>query len=447
MTSAEIEQFLKEVKQRDPHESEFLQAVEEVCNAIQPILEQHPELFDALRRLVEPERTISFRVAWLNDKGEQRVNRGWRVQFNSAIGPYKGGLRFHPSVNQSVVKFLGFEQIFKNALTTLPLGGAKGGSDFDPKGKSDQEVMRFCQGFMSELYRHIGAYLDIPAGDIGVGHREIGFLFGQYKRIQNSFEGTLTGKDPSWGGSLLRPEATGYGVAYFAKYTLEKFKETTLEGKRCVISGAGNVALYLAEELLEMGATIITVSDSQGVLSAEDGFTKDEIDELKRLRFEERKHLSEHPFSRSQISYDPSAVVWKHKCDFAFPCATQNEIDKSSAQLLLDGGCSGVFEGANMPCTSGAIKVFKKAGILFGPAKAANAGGVAVSGLEMCQNSQRMNWTRELVDEHLQRIMKDIFDTCCETAKEYGREGDLLSGANIAGFLKVARAMNDQGIF
>ncbi|MFA6548306.1 MAG: NADP-specific glutamate dehydrogenase [Candidatus Margulisiibacteriota bacterium] len=440
-----VKQIVDEVIKRNPGEVEFHQAVQEVAESVAPVLEKHPEFKKAriLERIVEPERQILFRVPWTDDKGDVRVNRGFRIEFNSAIGPYKGGLRFHPSVYIGIIKFLGFEQIFKNALTTLPMGGGKGGSDFDPKGKSDAEVMRFCQSFMTELQRHIGADTDVPAGDIGVGGREIGFMYGQYKRIKNVFEGVLTGKGLDWGGSLVRTEATGYGLIYFL---LEMLKDAgkNIKGSTVVISGSGNVAIYATEKVQELGGKVVALSDSNGYIYDKDGINLKTVQQLKEV---ERKRIKEY------IKHHPKAVyeegcdnIWKVKCDIALPCATQNEIDERSAKKLVENGVWAVAEGANMPSTPEAIKVFLKNKVAFGPAKAANAGGVATSGLEMTQNSQRLAWTFEETDKYLNRIMKDIYKQSKGAAEEYGQPGNLVVGANIAGFSKVARAMLAQGI-
>ncbi len=441
--------YLQEVyaglSQRCAHEPEFLQAVEEVLESLEPVVEARPELQKngVIERIVEPERAISFRVSWVDDNGKVQVNRGYRVQFNSAIGPYKGGLRLHPSVNLSVIKFLGFEQIFKNSLTGLPMGGGKGGSDFDPKGKSDAEIMRFCQSFMTELYRHIGPDTDVPAGDIGVGGREIGFLFGQYKRLRNEFTGVLTGKGLSYGGSLARTEATGFGLCYFAKEMLAAAGKS-FEGKRVVISGSGNVAIYANQKATELGGKVVAMSDSSGYIVDENGIDFKVIQVIKEQKRDRIK---------TYLDYVPSAKyvegcsgIWSVKCDIALPCATQNELDGASAQTLVSNGCFAVAEGANMPSTPEAVAVFQKAGVLFAPAKASNAGGVATSGLEMSQNSQRLAWTFEEVDEKLHDIMKNIYQSCASAAKEYGMEGNLVAGAKIAGFLKVADAMLWQGI-
>ncbi len=433
------------LKQRNADQPEFLQAVEEVLESLVPVVESRPELQKAgiIERIVEPERIVMFRVSWVDDQGKVQVNRGYRVQFNSAIGPYKGGLRLHPSVNLSILKFLGFEQIFKNSLTTLPIGGGKGGSDFDPKGKSDNEIMRFCQSFMTELQRHIGPDTDVPAGDIGVGGREIGFMYGQYKRLRNEFTGVLTGKAIPSGGSLARKEATGYGLCYFADEML-KDNGKSFAGKKVVISGSGNVAIYACQKATQLGAKVIAVSDSNGYIRDDNGIdyrTLQEIKEVKRDRI------------KTYLNYVPSATytegcrgIWTIPCDIALPCATQNELDEASAQALVKNGVIAVAEGANMPSTPGAIACFQKNGVLFGPAKAANAGGVATSALEMCQNSARLSWSFEEVDEKLHGIMKTIYKNASEAAKKYGMEGNLVAGANIAGFEKVANAMLWQGI-
>ncbi len=429
----------------NPGEPEFLQAVEEVLTTLEPVIEKRPDLVKAniVERIVEPERFIRFRVSWVDDNGNVQVNRGYRVQFNSAIGPYKGGLRFHPSVNASIIKFLGFEQIFKNSLTTLPMGGGKGGSDFDPKGKSDGEIMRFCQSFMTELSKHIGADTDVPAGDIGVGGREIGFLFGQYKRLRNEFTGVLTGKGLNYGGSLARTEATGYGLCYFTKEMLEH-NGMSFKGQRVVVSGSGNVAIYAAEKATELGATVIAMSDSSGYIYDEDGV---QLDVMKQIKEVERLRISEYAKRVEGATFtEGCSGIWTIKCDIALPCATQNEINLDSAKTLIANGCKAVAEGANMPSTTEAINEFLSAGILFGPAKAANAGGVATSGLEMSQNSMRLSWTFEEVDEKLHNIMINIYNNAASAAKEYGCEGNLVAGANIAGFIKVADAMLAQGV-
>lgn len=443
----------QKVVNRDPGQKEFHQAVHEVFESVGLVMEQNPEYRKAkiLERIVEPERAIMFRVPWMDDRGEIHVNRGFRIQMNSAIGPYKGGLRFHPSVNISILKFLAFEQVFKNALTTLPMGGGKGGSDFDPKGKSDAEVMRFCQSFMIELSRHIGQDTDVPAGDIGVGGREIGYLFGAYKRLRNEFGGVLTGKSLSWGGSLIRPEATGYGAVYFASEML-KTRNETLEGKTCLVSGSGNVAQYTAEKVIELGGKVVTFSDSAGSIYDEEGISKEKLDYVMRLKNVKRGRISEYVEKYPQAVYTPmdSSMdhnpVWDHKASCAFPSATQNEINAKDAQNLLDNGVYLVCEGANMPTTPEGVDLFLDKKILFGPGKAANAGGVAVSGLEMSQNSMRMKWSREEVDLKLKNIMKSIHTACVEASDEYGVAGNYVSGANIAGFVKVADAMIDQGL-
>ncbi len=434
---------LEKVMQRNAHEPEFLQAVKEVLESLEPVMDRHPEFAKAgvLERIVEPERQIIFRVPWLDDNGKVQVNRGFRIQFNSAIGPYKGGLRLHPSVNISIIKFLGFEQIFKNSLTGLPIGGGKGGSDFDPKGKSDNEIMKFCQSFMTELCRHIGADTDVPAGDIGVGGREIGFMFGQYKRIRNLNEGVLTGKGLNWGGSLARTEATGYGLVYFVDEML-KSKGQSFAGKKVVISGSGNVAIYAAQKAMELGATVIAMSDSNGYFVDEAGIN---LDVIKRIKEVDRKRCSDYPAECSGAKYFEGDGIWSVPCDIALPSATQNELDEKAAKTLVANGCIAVGEGANMPSTPEAVAVFHANGVLFGPAKAANAGGVAVSALEMSQNSMRYSWTFEEVDAKLKNIMIDIYKKSSEAAKEYGFGGNLVAGANIAGFLKVADAMAAQG--
>ena len=433
------------LKQRNADQPEFLQAVEEVLESLQPVVEARPELQKAaiIERIVEPERIIMFRVSWLDDKGNVQVNRGYRVQFNSAIGPYKGGLRLHPSVNLSILKFLGFEQIFKNSLTTLPIGGGKGGSDFDPKGKSDNEVMRFCQSFMTELQRHIGPDTDVPAGDIGVGGREIGYMFGQYKRLRNEFTGVLTGKAIGSGGSLARTEATGYGLCYFTDEML-KAAGKSFQGKTVVISGSGNVAIYATQKATQLGAKVVALSDSNGYIYDPNGIDYKVIQEIKEVK---RARI------KTYLDYVPSAKytegcsgIWTIPCDIALPCATQNELDEAGADALIKNGCFAVAEGANMPSTPGAIAKFQKAGVLFGPAKAANAGGVATSALEMCQNSARLSWTFEEVDAKLHDIMVTIYKESSEAAKRYGMEGNLVAGANIAGFEKVANAMLWQGV-
>jgi glutamate dehydrogenase (NADP+) len=441
------------VKDRDPNEREFHQAVTEVVETIQPVLDQNPEYRSTkiLERLVEPERVVMFRVPWVDDNGEIHVNRGFRIGMNSAIGPYKGGLRFHPSVNLGILKFLAFEQVFKNALTTLPMGGGKGGSDFDPKGKSDNEVMRFCQSFMSELFRHIGPNTDVPAGDIGVGAREIGYLFGMYKKLRNEFTGVLTGKGLKWGGSLIRPEATGYGSVYFAAEMLATHSET-LEGKTCLVSGSGNVAQYTIEKLLDLSAKVVTFSDSSGYILDEAGVDREKLDYLKMLKNVRRGRVKEYGEKNSEAVYTPvdpgqdHNPLWDHKADCAFPSATQNEINANDARNLVNNGVRVVSEGANMPTEPEGIDIFLENKLLYGPGKAANAGGVSVSGLEMTQNSMRLGWTREEVDNRLKMIMKSIHQTCLDASEQYGASGNYVIGANIAGFVKVVEAMLDQGV-
>ncbi len=442
-----IEAFMDEVKARNGHEPEFIQAVQEVADTVIPYIAKH-EIYNGkniLLRMVEPERLLSFRVAWVDDDGEIHVNRGYRIQMNSAIGPYKGGLRFHPTVNASILKFLAFEQVFKNSLTTLPMGGGKGGSDFDPKGKSDDEVMRFCHAFMLELNRHIGPNTDVPAGDIGVGAREIGFLFGMYKKIRNEFTGVLTGKGLSWGGSKIRPEATGYGTVYFAQNML-KTRGQDFEGKSVVISGSGNVAQYAAEKVIQLGGKVITLSDSSGYIYDEDGIDTEKLEFVMDLKNNKRGRISEYVEKFSNASYHEGKTPWEVKCDIALPCATQNELNEEDAKQLLDNGCICVAEGANMPCTADAVHAFHDAKILFAPGKASNAGGVATSGLEMSQNSLRISWTREEVDDKLKGIMADIHDSCIEYGKEEDGYCNYVKGANIAGFVKVADAMLAQGV-
>ena len=437
---------LETVKKRNANEPEFIQAVQEVLESFEPVVEQRPELIEkgVIDPIVEPERMVQYRVPWVDDQGKVQVNRGFRVQFNSAIGPYKGGLRFHPSVNQSIIKFLGFEQCFKNSLTSLPMGGGKGGSDFDPKGKSDNEIMRFCQSFMTELCRHIGADTDVPAGDIGVGGREIGFLYGQYKRIRNEFTGVLTGKGLTYGGSLARTEATGYGLLYFTREMLSCMKGETMEGKTVVISGSGNVAIYATEKAQEFGAKVVALSDSNGYVYDKDGIKLDVVKQIKEV---ERGRISEYAKRVEGAVYTEGCRgIWTIPCDIALPCATQNELDGESAKALIANGVMAVAEGANMPSTPEAIEAFLEAGILFGPAKAANAGGVATSGLEMSQNSVRYSWSFEEVDQKLQGIMINIIHSAEKAAKKYGHEGNLVMGANIAGFEKIADAMIAQGI-
>jgi len=448
-----VKNFMAEVIAKNPAQPEFHQAVEEVVESLSLVLERHPEYRSAkiLERIVEPERVMMFRVPWVDDQGEVQVNRGFRIEMNSAIGPYKGGLRFHPSVNLGILKFLAFEQVFKNSLTTLPMGGGKGGSDFDPKGKSDNEVMSFCQSFMSELFRHIGPNTDVPAGDIGVGGREIGFMFGMYKRLKNEFTGVLTGKGLNWGGSLIRPEATGYGSVYMASEMLAT-KNQTLEGKTCIVSGSGNVAQFTTEKILQLGGKVITLSDSSGYIYDEEGINAEklafvmELKNVKRGRIKE--YVEKYPNAvftpvDPNLDYNP---LWNHKADCAFPSATQNELNEKDAQNLLNNGVYVVSEGANMPTTAEGVNLFVDKGILFAPGKAANAGGVAVSGLEMAQNSMRYGWTREEVDNRLKMIMQSIHKTCVDTAEKYGTAGNYVNGANIGGFLKVADAMLDQGV-
>ena len=442
-------EYLKKVyadaEKRDPNQPEFLQAVKEVLESLEPVIEQRPDLVKAgiIERMIEPERVITFRVSWMDDNGEVHVNRGYRVQYNSAIGPYKGGIRFHPSVNLSVIKFLGFEQTFKNSLTSLPMGGGKGGSDFDPKGKSDAEIMRFCQSFMTELAKHIGADTDVPAGDIGVGAREIGFMFGQYKRLRNEFTGVLTGKGLTYGGSLARTQATGYGLCYFTKEMLAAQGES-FEGKNVVVSGSGNVAIYAAEKATTFGGKVIAMSDSSGYVVDMNGI---DLAVMKQIKEVERARISEYAKRVAGATFTEGCKgIWTVKCDIALPCATQNELDGEGAKALVEGGVMAVAEGANMPSTPEAIATFQNAGVLFGPAKAANAGGVATSGLEMTQNSMRLSWTFEEVDEKLHSIMVNIYKNAAKAAKDYGCEGNLVAGANIAGFIKVADAMKWQGI-
>lgn len=440
-----LDQVYDEVNRRNAGEGEFLQAVSEVLKSIEPVIAARPDIVQSgvIERIVEPERFIYFRVPWVDDAGVVRVNRGFRVQFNSAIGPYKGGLRFHPTVTASVIKFLGFEQIFKNALTGLPLGGGKGGADFDPKGKSDNEIMRFCQSFMTELSKHIGANTDVPAGDIGVGAREIGFMYGQYRRLRNEFTGVLTGKGLAYGGSLVRTEATGYGICYFTQNMLEAAGRT-FDGKKVVVSGAGNVAMYTAKKAAELGGKVIAMSDSGGYIHDPAGIKLDVVKQIKEI---ERARISEYTKRVPGSTYvKDSGKIWGLPCDIALPCATQNELNGTAAAKLVKNGCSAVVEGANMPCTPEAVEVFQRAGILFGPAKAANAGGVATSGLEMSQNSLRLSWAAEEVDERLKVIMSDIYQSAAAAAEEFGHAGDLVMGANIAGFLKVANAMMAQGV-
>jgi len=448
-----VKDLIADVKAKNPAQPEFHQAVEEVAESIAIVLDRHPEYRAAkvLERIIEPERVITFRVAWVDDQGDVNINRGYRIEMNSAIGPYKGGLRFHPSVNLGILKFLAFEQVFKNSLTTLPMGGGKGGSDFDPKGKSDLKIMRFCQAFMSELFRHIGPNTDVPAGDIGVGGREIGYLFGQYKKLRNEFTGVLTGKGLNWGGSLIRPEATGYGSVYFAAEMLAE-KGKSLKGKTCLVSGSGNVAQYTVEKINQLGGKVVTLSDSNGYIYDEEGINSEKLAFVMDIKNVRRGRIKEYvdkykysvytPFD-SKLDYNP---LWNHKADCAFPSATQNEINAKDAQNLLRNGVFAVSEGANMPTTIEGVKIFLDAKILYGPGKAANAGGVAVSGLEMTQNSMRLPWSREEVDNRLRMIMKDIHSTCVQMADRFGTPGNYVNGANIGGFLKVADAMIDQGV-
>lgn len=446
LTNEYVQRVYQQVEKRDGDQPEFLQAVQEVFESLQPVISRHPE-YEAngiLERLVEPERVVKFRVAWTDDQGRVQVNRGYRIQFNSAIGPYKGGLRFHPTVTESVIKFLGFEQILKNSLTGLPMGGAKGGADFDPKGRSDAEVMRFCQAFMTELQRHIGQFTDVPAGDINVGAREIGYLFGQYKRLRDEYSGVLTGKDLTFGGSLTRTEATGYGLCYYTQKALQVLKNDSFQGKTVLVSGSGNVAIFATEKAQQLGAKVVTASDSNGYVYDPNGI---DLDLLKDIKLGHRGRIKEYAERTKSAEYHEGCKgIWTVPCDIALPCATQNEVDRESAEQLVNNGCSVVCEGANMPSTPEAIAVYQDNGLLYGPAKAANAGGVAVSGLEMSQNSLRLQWTFEEVDQRLKNIMNDIFQKSYEASKEYGKPGDLMLGANVAGFSKVATAMVAQGI-
>jgi glutamate dehydrogenase (NADP+) len=448
-----VKSLMAEVKAKHPAQPEFHQAVEEVADSLSLVLEKHPEYRTSkiLERIIEPERVIIFRVPWVDDQGEVNVNIGYRIEMNSAIGPYKGGLRFHPSVNLGILKFLAFEQVFKNSLTTLPMGGGKGGSDFDPKGKSDLKIMRFCQAFMSELFRHIGPNTDVPAGDIGVGGREIGYMFGQYKKLKNEFAGVLTGKGLNWGGSLIRPEATGYGAVYFAAEMLETRNET-MEGKTCLVSGSGNVAQYTTEKILQLGGKVISVSDSNGYIYDEEGINEEKLKYVMELKNVRRGRIKEYTekyknavYTQLDMNMDHNPL-WDHKADCAFPSATQNEINAKDAQNLINNGVYVVSEGANMPTTIDGVKIFLDSKILYGPGKAANAGGVAVSGLEMSQNSMRYSWSREEVDNKLQGIMKSIHQTCVDTADRFGTPGNYVNGANIGGFLKIADSMMDQGV-
>jgi len=448
-----VKSLIAEVKAKHPAQPEFHQAVQEVAESLDLVLERHPEYRSAkiLERIIEPERIIIFRVPWVDEQGEVHINIGYRIEMNSAIGPYKGGLRFHPSVNLGILKFLAFEQVFKNSLTSLPMGGGKGGSDFDPKGKSDLKIMRFCQSFMSELFRHIGPNTDVPAGDIGVGGREIGFLFGQYKKLKNEFTGVLTGKGLNWGGSLIRPEATGYGAVYFAAEMLGT-KKQTLEGKTCLVSGSGNVAQYTVEKILDLGGKVLTLSDSNGYIYDEEGINKEKLNFIMELKNVRRGRIKEYTDKYKKAVFTPldgnmdHNPLWDHKAQCAFPSATQNEINAKDAQNLVKNGVYVVSEGANMPTTIDGVNIFLENKILYGPGKAANAGGVSVSGLEMSQNSQRLPWTREEVDNRLRLIMKNIHGTCVEMANRFGTPGNYVNGANIGGFLKVADAMIDQGV-
>ncbi|MEJ2665219.1 MAG: NADP-specific glutamate dehydrogenase [Spirochaetia bacterium] len=445
INSTYVQSVYETVKRRNPGQLEFLQAVQEVLESLEPVIEKNPELQEAaiLERIIEPERQIIFRVPWMDDKGKVHVNRGFRIQFNSALGPYKGGLRFHPSVNISIIKFLGFEQIFKNSLTGLMMGGGKGGSDFDPKGKSDAEIMRFCQSFMSELFRHIGEDADVPAGDIGVGGREVAYMFGQWKKLTKQFTGVLTGKGLDFGGSLVRTEATGYGCVYFCKEMLKARKES-FDGKTVVISGSGNVAIYAHEKATQLGAKVVAMSDSNGYIYDKSGIN---LQTVKRLKEVERKRIKEYAAEHTSAEYHEGCFdIWNIPCNIALPCATQNELDKKAAEVLVKNGCIAVAEGANMPCTPEAAELFIKNKVSYGPGKAANAGGVATSGLEMSQNSQRLGWSFDEVDKKLHRIMVDIHTSASQAAEEYGTPGNLVNGANIAGFMKVARAMLAQGL-
>lgn len=445
ISNVKVNEFMAKVIAKNQGETEFHQAVKEVVESLMPFLDENPEFkfTKILERMIEPERVIMFRVSWVDDKGEIQINRGYRIEMNSAIGPYKGGLRLHPTVNLGILKFLAFEQVFKNSLTTLPLGGGKGGSDFDPKGKSDNEVMRFCQSFMTELQRHIGPNTDVPAGDIGVGGREIGYLFGQYKRIRNEFTGILTGKGLEWGGSLIRPEATGYGAVYFADQML-KTRSESIKGKTVAISGSGNVAQYAVEKIIELGGKVVTLSDSAGYIYDPNGIDQEKLDFVLDLKNSRRGRISEYA-KKYNVEYFDGKRPWEVKCDLALPCATQNEINAADAETLLKNGCYLISEGANMPSTSEAADIFIAAKILYGPGKAANAGGVAVSGLEMSQNSMRLSWTREEVDARLQQIMADIHDTCVKYGKDETGFVNYVKGANIGGFIKVANAMMAQG--
>lgn len=443
----EIKEFVASVSAINPNEPEFIQAVQEVAETVIPFIEEHPQYSKGklLQRMVEPERVIMFRVPWLDDQGNVQVNKGYRIEMNSAIGPYKGGIRFHPSVNLSILKFLGFEQVFKNSLTTLPMGGGKGGSNFDPKGKSENEIMKFCQSFMTELSRHIGPNTDVPAGDIGVGGREIGYMFGQYKRLRNEFTGVLTGKGLSYGGSLIRPEATGYGAVYFAQHMLAT-RGDGLNDKTVVISGSGNVAQFACEKATQLGGKVVTMSDSKGFIYDKNGIDATKLAWIMELKNVKRGRIKEYAQQFDNVSYHEGETPWHVKCDIAFPCATQNELNEKDAQALINNNCVCITEGANMPCTPDAVHKIQTSGLLFSPGKASNAGGVATSGLEMSQNSLRYNWTREEVDVRLQKIMNDIHDSCAQYGKTNGDNIDYVKGANIAGFVKVADAMLAQGV-
>ena len=446
LTNEYLKRVFEQVKQRDGDQPEFLQAVSEVFESLEPVMDAHPEYEKngIMERMVEPERMIQFRVSWVDDEGKVQVNRGYRVQFNSAIGPYKGGIRFHPSVNPSIIKFLGFEQTFKNSLTGLPMGGGKGGADFDPTGKSDGEIMRFCQSFMTELSKHIGQFTDVPAGDLGVGAREVGYMFGQYKRLRNEFTGVLTGKGVGWGGSLARTEATGYGLCYFTQEALKNLKNDSFEGKRVIVSGTGNVGIFACEKAIQLGAKVVGVSDVSGYVSEPEGI---DLELFKKVKLGEHKLVKDYAALRPNAKFDPNYKdLWTVPCDIALPCATQNELDGDGARALVANGCSVMFEGANMPSTPEAIQILQDAGVLYGPSKAANAGGVATSGLEMSQNSLRLSWSFEEVDERLQTIMKQIYKSAYDASVECGVPGNLMVGANVAGFLKVANAMVAQGV-
>ena len=446
-TLLNYDHFIQDLKQKNPLQPEFHQAVEEACATLIPFINENKKYREArlLERMIEPDRIVSFRVCWVDDKGKVQINRGYRVQFNNAIGPYKGGLRFHPSVNISILKFLGFEQVFKNSLTTLPLGGAKGGSDFDPKGKSDNEVMRFCQSFMTELAKYIGEDSDVPAGDIGVGAREIGYLFGQFKRIHNKFTGVITGKGLDFGGSLIRTEATGYGCVYFAENMLAEHS-MSIKGKTCLVSGSGNVAQYAIEKILDLGGKVVSASDSKGTIYDKEGFNQEKLEHLKEIKNNQRKPISAFLEKYPNVTFHPAEKPWHIPCDLAFPCATQNEISLKDGENLVKNGCIAVIEGANMPVMLDAVKLFHKKGVLFAPGKAANAGGVAISGLEMSQNSLRLQWTEEELDARLKQIMKSIHKTCVKHGKD-GNKINYVKGANIGGFIKVADTILSCGVF